>query len=1428
MSSPFLEIPASEWVASNQLAFAVRDRYPVSPGHTLVVPRRLVPTWFEATAEERLALLDLVDEVKRQLDEAHRPQGYNVGFNAGAAAGQTVFHLHVHVIPRYEGDVPDPRGGVRHVIPARGNYLRPPPLATGGVADPFLRHLSPLFARASRISIVAAFVQESGLDALEPSILDALRRGAHLQVLTGDYLQITQVDALETLLMWGQLRDDEAEAGGGRLEARVVEVERLEGRSASFHPKSWRFEGPGLGVAFVGSSNVSRLALGHGVEWNLRVDRERDGDAYARVCEAFEGLWARAVPLSAGWIAAYRERARAAAWAPLPGEVDEEPLAPPPTPNEVQREALQALARGRAEGHGRALVVLATGLGKTWLAAFDAEAVGQQRGRFPRTLILAHRAELLTQAGRTFRRMLRRSFPEVRTTWCAGGVGDLSGELVLASVQKLSRPDQLVRLEPGAFEYVIVDEVHHADAPSYRRVLDRLQPGFLLGLTATPERADDGDVLGLFDDHKPYEAGIGEGIGRGLLSPFAYFGLKDDVDYTNIPWRNRRFDPAALATAVQTQRRMERLWEAWQAHPGGRTLVFCASIEHANFARDWLRARGVRVEAVHTGDGAADRGASLEALAAGDLDALCAVDLFNEGVDVPTVDRVVMLRPTESLVVFLQQLGRGLRRADGKERLTVVDFVGNHRVFLGRIRALLTLGREATSASVRAFLEGDRAPDLPEGCSVHVDLEAKELLRQLLGPSGASATEQAYRDLVASRGVRPTAAELLHLGYPPSTLRRREHAGWFHFVAAQGDLSEPEQRVLDAADAWLEELETTAMTKCFKMVVLEALLEAEALTTGVELDVLARRSLAILRRSPELHRDLEGQKELPPDVEPDSAAWRAYWRKNPIAAWAGEGRKDGGRRAWFKVEDGRLVPRLPGTPEDEPTLAAMTRELVDYRLAQYRRRRREDAVGSAFECKVLSNQRDPILKLPSRKERPDVPTGEVAVRAAPDGRVWQFRFVKEFCNVARRPGEERNALPDLLRGWFGPAAGRPGTAFFVRFAPTPDGWWAEPAQGQILQLPARGLLRAYPTLQAAAGAARDARTDAPEAEAVRLPTTATGDDVFAVRAAGDSMDGGRQPIHDGDWLVLRFARGAGLRSLLGRVALVQVDDAPDGHAYQVKRIVEEDGRVLLRSDNPARPSFAATAAMTAIATLVEAIPPERLAPPPSSTHSVDALTTAFGLTEPPRTGRVDGHLFLLVTERGLFVAPDRLRWSSPDRRPAETAYVLTPGAAPDTWRYVGVARWLEEERLWTCPDLDHPTWSALGEGRDCSRRLPSGAMERAAKVVDALFERVPAGQWAEHAGRRCRIVERTRSGGVRIDGGADGFKPRTVSLTDVTWVLVAHDDVTRHGGVLDEARVNRRRYLEGTPKASTRWIDTGWAIVLARAAGGLGLPEHSN
>jgi superfamily II DNA or RNA helicase/diadenosine tetraphosphate (Ap4A) HIT family hydrolase len=1346
---PFCQLPADDLVWSDGLVVALLDRYPVSPGHTLVLPRRHVATWFDASPEEQLAIWHAVDKVKRQLDEAHRPDGYNVGFNAGAAAGQTVMHLHVHVIPRFTGDMDDPRGGVRHVIPSRGNYLRQQrALASGGESDPFSQHVLPLVARSHRVDVVAAFVQESGLVRIQPSLESALRAGGTVRLLTGDYLDITQVSALERLLdwqsTWSMSDDGDEETPAGSLQVRVIEVEQLPGQTRSFHPKSWHLEGRDFGCAFVGSSNLSRSALDTGIEWNLRVDRDRDADAWRQIWTAFQGLWDTARPLEATWIQAYALRVRARP-TPLPAAEIEAPPSEPVTPHEVQAEALASLRTARAQGHRRTVVVLATGLGKTWLAAFDLAQLWDELGRCPRLLFLAHRREILRQAASTYRRLLRERGAVATLGWFLEEHADLSADWVFASVSKLSRPTWLERLAQERFDYVVLDEVHHAAADSYRRILAQLDPTFLVGLTATPDRADAADILGLFDDHVAYRADLARGIAIGRLVPFRYFGLKDEVDYTAIPWRNKRFDPEQLAAAVQTERRMSTLWEAWSAHPGTRTLVFCCTVAHADYVAGWLGERGVRVAKVYAAPGGDDRQEALERLVRGELDAICAIDVFNEGVDVPSLDRVVMLRPTESGVVFLQQLGRGLRAAEGKPQVTVVDFVGNHRIFLEQLRTVLSLGAE--SPGLLAKLVSDGRVELPAGCSVEVQLEAKRFLEVLFSSGGTDSVERAYRELKASRGRRPTAGELQRMGYLPNTLRKR-HQSWFAFVRSEGDLDESELQALGVAGAFLDELEVTAMTKSFKIVTLDVLLDVDALTTGLPVRDLALRCWARLRRSPELLADVPENERLPdPPDEPTIRRWVAYWRSNPIAAWTG--RKTG--RAWFVEEGDRFRLRS----EAHPALPRLVRELVDYRLARYRRP--EPAQG-AFVCRVTWNQREPILKLPDRSKLP-VPEGDVSVRLH-DGGVWTFRFVRLFCNVAFPVGTDKNQLGELMRRWFGPQAGHPSTAFDVRFTSSPDGWWVEPVQEQGA---VRTRLRSVPV-------SPDLRSvlASLETERVLLPIDSEDSELFAVRAVGGAMEGVGTDLRDGDWAIFRSAPRQTLP--------------------------------LFAADRPASDE--------ARATLVRVIRPEELAPAVGAVLSAAELADDFGFEQlAPRSGRQGGHLFVFLEEKGQLEAFERLR--APPPHPGEAAYVLAP--TDSAFRYLGVGRW--REGAWSIPEVDFSTWRAWGEGREASRPLPPGALDRAQRVVEAILARPEAERVLQRpGGRRARVLGAAPRGGLRIDGGEGGAKARTVSLTDLAWVALAGDDVAHHGGLLDEARVNRLRYLEGTPKESTRWIDTGWAL----------------
>ena len=1414
ISSPFLQIPAEYWVASNALAFAIRDRYPVTDGHTLVIPKNPVPTWFDARRDEQHALMDLVEQVRRDLERSHSPDGFNIGINIGASAGQTVMHLHVHVIPRYSGDMPDPRGGVRHVIPEKGNYLKPPSpdtasavggsrrpaLSTGAPDDPFLSHLQLPFARASEVSILAAFVQDAGLELLDSAIRSALQRGARVRLLTGDYLHITQARALRRLLDWQQEWAAVSSEHGtpGVFGARVVEIKAIE--ATSFHPKAWCFSWSDAGVAFVGSSNISKAALATGLEWNLRVDRSDRPDAFDQIAGGFDRLWTDARPLTTDWVDAYAVRARReTTWLPA-GEAEVEAERPQPQPRPYQQQALDQLVAARAEGRRRSLVVMATGLGKTLLAAFDAQVVLEERDG-GRVLVLAHRAELLRQAAETFRWLM----PDARFSWCVGDADSLDGEVVFASVQKLHRPQHLGRLTPGSFDYVVVDEVHHAAAKTWRTILDHLDPHFMLGLTATPERSDDADILSIFDDHVAHEAGLAVGLETGFLVPFRYHGLKDTTDFEPIPWRSGRFATDALTRAVQTEARMQRMWEGWQDHPATRTIVFCCSIDHAEYVGDWLRARGLKVAVLHSGPTTDDRRQSLADLRDGTLEVVCAVDLLNEGVDIPRVDRVVMLRPTESRVLFLQQLGRGLRTADGKDALIVLDFVGNHRMFLDRVRTLLSLAARTTQPlSLRQFLAHPDSLELPAGCSVEVELEAIALLQKLLpSVAGNNATVLAYREWRQARGRRPHAGELLRAGHDPRRVARGGH-GWFDFVQAEGDLSQAEVDALRVGGDWLREVQGTQMSKCFKMVVLEVLLEEDALFGEVALPRLAQLSHRILTRDPALFADLKGVKALPEPRSPDPLRWARYWRDNPIKAWAG--------RRWFSRDGERFSSRIPqpDDPEAAEALVNMTRELVDLRLAAYRRRRRVESSLARFTCTVGWSGTDPVLVLPVRSSHPGLPAGELDVRLSA-GEAWQFRLEGERCRVARPVATDRNRLPDLLRDWFGPTAGHPDTHFEVRFSQQGGRWWCEPVGAKVVALFDRRDVRAFPDIAAAAGRLDGTATisDA-DVTAVRLPVERSGTNTFAVRVTGQSMAVGTGGIQDGDWSVLRWARGDGLGSVEGRVALVAVGHPDEGVQVLLKRVVRVDGGWVLRSDNPDFDDIPAGPHTTLYAVQTGHFRPEDLGPPIGTLIDDDELAEAFGLASAPEAevDRVGGHLFLSIDREQAFSSPSSLPVVVSDRRAAETAFILV--RVDDRWRYCGVGRW--EAPAWTLPELDFASWRAVGKGRGVSRTLHPKWMAAARVAVEGLLARVD--NTVRARGRHCVLEGRSPRGGLRVSGGPDGFKTRTISLIDLGWVLQARAHAAEHGASVDEDRVNRLRYLEGTPKGSTKWVDTGWALVL--------------
>jgi superfamily II DNA or RNA helicase/diadenosine tetraphosphate (Ap4A) HIT family hydrolase/HKD family nuclease len=1013
--SPFLKLPASRWLAENRSAFVIADGFPVSPGHALVVPRRVIATWWEATDEERADMLALVDEVKRQLDAELEPDGYNVGFNAGEAAGQTVGHLHIHVIPRYHGDVSDPRGGVRHVVPSKGNYMRPatePYALVDGqdrlLRDDLLRCLRD--PRFDRVDLLVSFVMKSGLEQVHGALVDALDRGARVRVLTTDYLTVTDADALARLLDLAEMR----------REAMATRV--FHDPTTSFHPKAYLFYSVdgAAATAFVGSNNLSASGIGGGIEWAIGAEQSTPFPA------AFERLWSdpRSQPLTHELVADYRRRWRPAAH--TAGMMPELP-ATAPAPRPVQQEALKALEQTRLQGFHRGLVVMATGLGKTWLAAFDAA-----RPQFRRVLFVAHREEILRQSLDVFRRVQ----PDADLGLYYGGEKQPGARVLFAGVQTLA--GNLHRFAPDWFDYVVVDEFHHAAARSYRRVIDHFQPGFMLGLTATPNRMDGADLLALCSDNLVYECPLTDGVERGDLSPFRYFGIADDVDYAPIPWRGGRFDPAALTEAVESQERAQHAFDVWRDKGGGRSIAFCVTVSHADFTAEFFRRNGVEAVAVHSGPTSAPRVGSVERLRTGELQIICTVDVFNEGLDVPEVDTVLMLRPTESPVVFLQQLGRGLRRSHGKNALTVIDFIGNHRSFLIKPRTLLTLGagrQVGTDTVLRAMRTGDFG--LPAGCSAAYDVELVDILRTVVRVGARSALEDYCRSYADERGYRPSALQAYEAGYNPSSARAR-HGHWFGFLNHVDLLGQQEREVMRHHADVLDGIEKEQVNKSYKLVTLQALLQMEALRTGADVAEIAWTAHRLVTGDPRLLGDTSST-EMPDPVSVDADTWREYWLSWPLSAWAG--RLRGASVGWFRVDGRRFVPTFQIATDVGETFDSMVEELVDYRLARYLFTK-SSPLEEAIRLKVIQARGRPILML-DRDHNPQLPEGETLFIA--DGVSYSGNFAKIALNVAHRAGHPGSVLADLLWSWFGASAGQPGSVQYVELVPGKPHWQMRPA-----------------------------------------------------------------------------------------------------------------------------------------------------------------------------------------------------------------------------------------------------------------------------------------------------------------------------------------------------------------------------------------------
>lgn len=610
-------------------------------------------------------------------------------------------------------------------------------------------------------------------------------------------------------------------------------------------------------------------------------------------------------------------------------------------------------------------------------------------------------------------------------------------DVLFASIMTLGQTRHLTTFARGHFDYIVIDEFHHASAATYRRLIDYFEPAFLLGLTATPARTDGGDLLGLCGENLVFRCDLAGGVREGLLAPFHYFGVPDLIDYRNVPWRSGRFDPAQLEHEVVTEARAANALDQWRKRKGSRTLAFCVSQRHADYMADHFRSHGIRTVAVHSGTSGAPRAQSLEQLGAGTLEVVFAVDMFNEGVDVPGIDTILMLRPTESRVLWLQQFGRGLRKSPDKRHLTVVDYIGNHRSFLQAPMALLP-GGEGSRGELSLALErlANGALELPPGCEVTYELEALNVLRALAAPPRTTeALATWYRAFTEQHDVRPTASEAWHAGFDPRTARST-YGSWFGLVRAEGGLSEAEARAFDVNRTFFEALDTTPMSKSYKMLVLLAMIGEGRFPGAIGIDALATAFRHQARRSLHLEQDVG-------DALRDDTALQRLLEQNPINAWIA-GRGTGGVR-YFGYDNGAFRTLLEEQDVDAGALADLARDICEWRTAEYiARAHGEHRFAPMIRCTVSHAGGRPILFLPNRELFPGIPEGWVDTLV--DGERHRANFVKIAVNVVEARDREGNRLPDILKGWFGPDAGTPGSADHVLFRRQEDVHVMEPVR----------------------------------------------------------------------------------------------------------------------------------------------------------------------------------------------------------------------------------------------------------------------------------------------------------------------------------------------------------------------------------------------
>lgn len=615
------------------------------------------------------------------------------------------------VISRLDSPYKDFGARIREIMPY--TRLSQSELFTGNQAGISLEsEIRKEILSSDEICWLVSFIKFSGIRIFKDELEEFTKRG-RLRIITTSYMGATDVKAVEFL---SKLPNTEVKVSYNH------EHERL-------HAKAYLFlRNSGFNTGYIGSSNMSRSALTNGLEWNMKITTREIAHIIDKFQKTFETYW------NDREFESYRQgddRPKLQKSLKSQSLKDDDGITTffEINPKPFQIDILEKLQAERViHNRSKNLIVAATGTGKTFISAFDFKRFKKENENC-RLLFIAHRKEILNQARDSFRHILRDgNFGEL---W-VDGIEPIKFENLFASIQTLkSQIDSIDQLSNNYFDYIIIDEVHHIAANSYRPILERFEAQILLGLTATPERMDGADILEDFGGRIAAEIRLPEALNRKLLSPFQYFSISDSVDLTNVSWNNGRYAIGELTRLyTEDDRRVGEVLANCEKYltdiKDVRALGFCVSQEHARYMAEKFTLAGLRADYLTSENAKENRNELRQKLMTGKINYLFVVDIFNEGIDIPEIDTALFLRPTESLTVFLQQLGRGLRLAEGKECLTVLDFIGNARPeydFEHKFRALI--GK--THTSILKEIEDD-FPHLPLGCTIRLEKKAKEVI----------------------------------------------------------------------------------------------------------------------------------------------------------------------------------------------------------------------------------------------------------------------------------------------------------------------------------------------------------------------------------------------------------------------------------------------------------------------------------------------------------------------------------------------------------------------------------------------------------------------------------------------------------------------------------------------------------------------------